>query len=131
METTETSPMTGAEFRIIREQLGLTNQWLTQHFGVGERSVVRWGDDVNDVPPGVEEGMYELERTARRAVQDSVARFTGASNDTELLLETYRTDAALHAALPGDPYPASWHRAIAARIREQVPGLTVEYAPEP
>jgi DNA-binding transcriptional regulator YiaG len=129
MTTEDTSPMTGAEFRIIREQLGLTNAWLTDHLKVAERSIVRWGDGERDVPAFAEDAMYELERTAAKAVQDGVASFV--AKDAVLYLETYRTDAALQAAKPGDPYPASWHRAIAGRIREQVPGLTIEYADEP
>lgn len=46
-------------------------------------------------------------------------------------LVTYRTDAEYHAAHPDIPFPASWHRAVCARIALEVPGLPIRYADDP
>ncbi|WP_326745318.1 hypothetical protein [Streptomyces sp. NBC_01760] len=40
----------------------------------------------------------------------------------------YRTDEEHHAANPGIEFPASWHRACAARIALEVPALPIAYA---
>ncbi|MFF9326730.1 hypothetical protein ACF1AY_18745 [Streptomyces sp. NPDC014776] len=40
----------------------------------------------------------------------------------------YRTDEEHHAANPDSEFPASWHRACAARIAQEVPALPIAYA---
>jgi hypothetical protein len=42
---------------------------------------------------------------------------------------TYRSDAEYHAAHPEIPFPAAWHRAVTARVAQEVPGLAIAYAP--
>lgn len=121
--------MTGAEFRILREHLGLTNAWLADHLDVAERSIVRWGDGASPIPVGVAEEMLELEAAAA----DQVARHCDWLRDMapeRRQLITYRTDDVHHLINPADPYPASWHRACAARVRERVDGVRVVFAPE-
>jgi hypothetical protein len=39
----------------------------------------------------------------------------------------YRSDEEYHAAHPEVPFPASWHRAVVARIAQEVPGLAIAY----
>lgn len=117
--------MTGAEFRCLREHLGLTNAWLAGYLGVAERSVARWGDDVMQPPPGVVEDMLELRDTATAAVDAGVARIAAEGLEQ---WPTWRTDDALHAAHPDDRYTAAWHRAIAARIHERVPATRITFA---
>jgi hypothetical protein len=48
----------------------------------------------------------------------------------EPVLVTYRSDAEYHAAHPElEPrWPASWHRAVCARIAQEVPALSIVYA---
>jgi len=41
---------------------------------------------------------------------------------------TYRTDEEYHAAHPESEFPASWHRAVIARVAQEVPGLSIAYA---
>jgi len=43
---------------------------------------------------------------------------------------TYRSDEQYHAAYPEIPFPASWHRAVVARIAQEVPGLAIAYPDE-
>lgn len=67
-------------------------------------------------------------------IEDQTAAFVGAA--VKRLLDvpdsgvvTYRTDAEYHAAHPEISYPASWHRAVVARIAQEVPGLSIVFAP--
>ena len=39
------------------------------------------------------------------------------------------TDAEFRAAHPEVSFPASWHRQVVARIAQEVPGLSIAYAP--
>ncbi len=119
--------MTGAEFRCLREQLGLTVAWLFDYLGVGEATVNRWQDGKMNIAPGVVEDMLELEAIAAKAVAAGAARL---ERDDAPVIYVPRTDDALHSGHSDDPYPASWHRAIAARVRERVPGLRIEFVAE-
>lgn len=119
--------MTGAEFRCLREQLGLTVAWLFDYLGVGEATVNRWQDGKMNIAPGVVEDMLELEQIAAKAVDAAVARL---EDEDEPVLRVPRTDAVLLRDNPDDPYPASWHRAIASRVRERVPALRIEFVAE-
>ncbi|MDX3531181.1 hypothetical protein P1P75_33455 [Streptomyces sp. ID05-39B] len=40
---------------------------------------------------------------------------------------TYRDDAEYLAAHPDAEFPASWHRAVVARVAQEVPGLSIAY----
>src|SRR5690606_4265954 len=56
-------------------------------------------------------------------------------NSPERLLVTYRNDEELDACAADDPYrglypddlPSAWHRRMAARVAERVPGLRLVY----
>jgi len=126
-ETTDEPTMTGAEFRCLREYLGLTNAWLADYLGVHERSVNRWGDDISPIPPGIADDMQKLDADAAMSVDAGVAHLRTTNSRT---WTTWRTDDALHAAHPDDGHTAQWHRAIAARIRERVAGVVLEFGDE-
>ena len=53
-------------------------------------------------------------------------RFLKAAEPAVLV---YRTDLDYKAAHPEVDFPASWHRAVVARIALEVPGLAIAYAP--
>lgn len=117
--------MTDAEFRVVREHLGLTGDWLAAHLEVTPRTVRRW-----------EQGMYPIPDDVRLAMEDLEAR-TGAfvSGAVEQLMDlpdpgvvVYRTDAEYRTAHPDIAFPASWHRAAVARIAQEVPALRIAYA---
>lgn len=116
--------MTNAELRTIREFLGLTGEWLATHLGVNPRTVRDW-----------EQGRSPVPGFARKAVEDIEAR-TGAfiTGIVEHLLSAadvgvivYRNDAEYHAAHPEIEFPASWHRAVVARVALEVRGLRIAY----
>ena len=122
----EDERMTDAEFRMVREFLGLTGDWLAAHLGVAPRTVRRWEQGSYPIPDGVRLEMEQLEATTGRAVGELV----DALRDTpDPLVRVYRNDGEYHAACPESGFPASWHRAVVARAVLEVPGVAVGYAP--
>jgi hypothetical protein len=116
--------MTAAEFRITREHLGLTLDWIAAHFDVNTRTPPRWEKGDSPVPHGVREGMEQLERHTAGVVRQLLDDCNDTRHPTLL---TYRTDADYRADHPAGGFPASWHRALVGRVRAQVPCLDVDY----
>ncbi|MFF3094188.1 helix-turn-helix domain-containing protein [Streptomyces cyaneofuscatus] len=119
--------MTDAEFRVIRDWLGLTGDWLATHLKVSPRTVRHWEQGKYAIPDGVRLELENLEARTGEFVGNAVAALMDVPEPGVL---TYRTDAEYHAAHPEVPFPASWHRAVVARIAQEVPGLTIAYAPQ-
>lgn len=118
--------MTDAEFRTIREFLGLTSDWLAAHLGVSARTVRHWEQGKYPVPDGVRLAIEDLE--------NRTGQFVGGCIDALMDLPepgviVYRNDAEYHAAHPEISFPASWHRAAVARIALEVPALRIAFAP--
>ncbi|MEO3976288.1 helix-turn-helix transcriptional regulator [Streptomyces sp. CAU 1734] len=122
----EDERMTDAEFRVVRDWLGLTGDWLAAHLGVSPRAVRHWEQGKYPVPDRVRLEMENLEAHASAAVGTAVAALLDTPEPGIL---TYRTDAEYHAAHPEVSLPASWHRAVVARIAQAVPGLAIAYPP--
>ncbi len=120
--------MTDAEFRIIREYLGLTGDWLAGHLGVNPRAVRRWEQGLHPIPDGVRLHLEDLEQRTAEFIGGIVPQLLDLPDPGIL---TYRTDAEYHAAHPEIPFPASWHRAVCARIAQEVPALSIAYAEPP
>lgn len=118
--------MTDAEFKVAREYLGLTGDWLAGHLNVSARTVRHWEQGAYPIPDGVR---LELER-----LEERTAEFVGACvgpllDMADAAVLTYRTDEEFHQARPGETFPASWHRRVVARVAQEVPGLTITYGP--
>ena len=109
-------PMPPAEFRMVREALGLTNEGLAELIGVQGRSVRRWEAGGTPIPDGVRQIMEDLEAAAAEQVKDLAARV----RDARVVLLTI-------------PHPQQgavldrWWRMIAWRVANEVPGVTVQY----
>lgn len=125
MEDTTDDPMTPAEFRVVREYLGLTGDWLAADLGVSGRTVRAWEAGKYPIPDGVREHIERLEAHAADAVDEIIDRYADVRDPTEVPLITYRADAECEDT----GRPASWWRAIAARVAQEVPGLTIAYSP--
>lgn len=121
----EDERMTDAEFRVVREYLGLSPEWLGEHLGVSGRTVRHWEAGKYAVPDGVRLELEDLERRTAEFVNGCVGKLMDVPDPG---LVTYRTDAEYHAANPEMPFPASWHRAVVARITQEVPALRIAYA---
>lgn len=120
----EDERMTSAEFRVIREFLGLTGDWLAGHLDVNPRTVRAWEQGKYPIPDGVRLEMEDLERRTGAFVAGCVKQIMDMP---EPGVVTYRSDEEYHAAHPEVPFPASWHRAVVARIAQEVPGLVIVY----
>lgn len=119
-----------AEFRAMREMLGLTRQDVADYAGVSLRSVKRWEDPAEENPPSedawellydTDDKRFETVRQALYAVRQSGAK--------AVQLTYYRTQEQ-YDALGRDegPYGVANAnaRAIAERLRDE--GVEVEWA---
>ena len=122
----EDERMTDAEFKVVREFLGLTGDWLAEHLGVSARTVRHWEQGKYAIPDGVRLALEDLERRTGEFIDGIVPHLLDMPDPGVV---TYRTDAEYHAAHPDVPFPASWHRAVVARVAQEVPGLTIAYLP--
>lgn len=119
--------MTPAEFRVVREFLGLTGDWIAAHLGVSARTVRHWEQGKYPIPDGVRMAIETLERRTFEFIDAVIDKLGNVPGQTVV---TYRTDEEYRAAAPDVPYPASWHRAAVARIAQEVPALSIVYPPE-
>ncbi|TXS50136.1 helix-turn-helix domain-containing protein [Streptomyces sp. t39] len=132
-ETTYTDPpnmpederMTDAEFKVVREYLGLTGDWLAGHLGVSGRTVRHWEQGKYPIPDGVRLAMEDLEARTGEFVAGVAKQLMDVPAPGVI---TYRNDAEYHAAHPEIEFPASWHRAVVARIAQEVPALAIAYS---
>lgn len=120
--------MTDAEFRVVREYLGLTGDWLARHLGVSDRTIRHWEQGRYPIPDGVR---LELER-----LEEQTAEFVGAVVDglcdvPDPVVLVYRSDEQYRTFNPDQPWLASWHRAAIARVAQEVIGLSIRYPSVP
>ena len=116
--------MSGAELRCLREWLGLTTRWLADHLGVAERSVHRWESGIREVPEGVAAEVLRLSEITYGVLNGLIDQLLDVP---EPGVYTYMSDADYRAHHPEQDWPASWHRALCARLADEVPGLRIAY----
>lgn len=117
--------MTPAEFKVIREFLGLTGDWLAAHLDVSPRTVRHWEQGKYAIPDGVRLAIEDLERRTGEFVGGISEKLMDLPDPGAI---TYRDDAEYKAADPAAEFPASWHRAVVARVAQEVPGLAIIFA---
>lgn len=121
----EEERMTDAELKVVREFLGLSGDALAAWLEVSPRTVRHW-----------EQGKYPIPDTVRTLIESLETRTGGFVGQivTRLMDEpdpgvvVYRTDSDYKAAHPDAEFPASWYRAVIARVAQEVPGLSIAYA---
>jgi len=127
--------LTAAEFKTIREHLGIPGEWIARRFGVSDRSVRHWDSGKYPVPERIGRWLRWLAEDTEATVAWIAERLEN-SPESERLLVTYRNDEELDAGAADDPYrglypdddlPAAWHRRMAARVAGSVPGLRLIY----
>lgn len=116
--------MTPAELRVVREFLGLTPEWLAGHLNVSARTVRHWEAGRYAIPDGVRLEIEDLERRTGEFVSGIIDKLMDLPDPTVI---TYRDDAEYRAEHPDTEFPASWHRAVVARVAQEVPGLSLTY----
>lgn len=118
-------PMTDAELRVVREYLGLTGDALGQLLGVQGRSVRNWEAGKYAIPDGVRD---QIEAWEASTAEQVTAAIEAVNAMVDPAIATYRSDADYWGAQPQmEPWPAAWHRAIVARVAQEVPGLVIAY----
>lgn len=110
--------LTDAEFRIAREDLGLTAEWVAERLGVALRTVRRWEAGHTPIPGGVADQVGGWTDVADEQAAAWVARLVDVPEPVLVIPRTGDRDG----------WPAGWWRALAARIVEDVPGLRVVYS---
>lgn len=118
------SPMSDAEFRCLREWLGLTMEWLADHLGVAERTVRRWEAGTSRVPQGVADELLRLSEVTYDALNGLTGKLADMADPGVI---TYRSDEDYRQHHPDQDWPASWHRALCARLADEVPGLRISF----
>ncbi len=116
--------MTAAELRVIRERLGITGEWLAAYLGVQGRTWRRWEAGTSPIPDAVTRALEELTAMTEGAAAQIVAQLRDTTDPAVIV---YRTDEDYWRANPGDARLASWHRAVAARVLEEIPDLHIDY----
>jgi hypothetical protein len=120
----EDERMTPAELRVVREFLGLSPEWLGVHLGVSGRTVRHWEYGKYAIPDGVRLEIEKLEAQTGEYVGAVVDQLMDLPDP---VIVTYRTDAEYRSADPGSPLPASWHRAVIARVAQEVSSLSIRF----
>lgn len=116
--------MAAAELRVVREHLGLTIEWLCADLDVQGRTGRRWESGESPIPDGVRLRIEEIEQQTAVLVGEAVAACQDARDP---VLLTYRSDAEYRMHHPELTWPASWHRALVARVAQEVSGLAIDY----
>lgn len=129
-ELGEAEQMSDAELRVLRESLGLTGDWLAAHLGVSPRTVRHWEQGKYTVPRGVAKTLRGLEEETAALVKETAAELLEEykTNPEPPQMVVYRTDEDYLASDPEPVRTASWHRAMVARIAQQVP-VAITYNP--
>lgn len=120
--------MTSAEFRVLRERLGVTAEWLAERLPstrtgqppVTLRTVRRWDHGHSPVSGAAAEAMYDLADQTADFVDQVLDVLADDEPDEmgELWVTTYASDEAYRLAHPDTDWPASWHRAAMGRVAE-------------
>lgn len=112
--------MTAAEFRTIREALGLSPAQVAGMTGYALRTVQNWDEGTRRVPAIVEQRLMEVEAAIEKTVAVSIPFISGLGLNSVCLVR-YRTDADLHRYRPDMAgMPASLHAAMLARLRREL-----------
>jgi hypothetical protein len=112
--------MTPAEFRCMREYLGLPLNWVASNLGVTERTVNRWENGVTPIPDHASADLAHLVEYTGRCVE----KIMRTRKQHGQLITTTDDDMVV------DGFPASWHRMVCARVAAET-GLAVRYGPKP
>lgn len=116
--------MTPAEFKVVREFLGLTGDWLAAHLGVSPRTVRHWEQGKYAIPDGVRLAIEDLEQRTGEYASAIIDQLMDFPDPTVI---TYRDDPEYRTAYPDGEFSASWHRAVIARVAQETPALSIVY----
>ncbi|MDR2892266.1 MAG: hypothetical protein LBV80_04175 [Deltaproteobacteria bacterium] len=86
--------MTGAELKTLRENLGLTSEWLVKRTGVTQCALACWEADKAAVPDYVAELLLSIDALFDATRRALLQTFEQSASD-EIVLMRYKTDQEL------------------------------------
>lgn len=127
-ELADEDPLTAAELRVAREEMGLTGDHLAKMLGVNPRTLRSWEQGRDPIPGRIRPEIAELKEATNQAVAEAVSSI----NEEGDTLITYRSDDEYQAGRRGQGWKASrwtasWHRQVVARAAAQT-GARIDYA---
>jgi len=127
---TNSQSLTPAEIRVLREYLGLSEMALAAYLQVTDRTVRHWEAGQTTIPAAAQDLMIHLAARTAETVE-AIVRSSPLMDRPRPVLLTFRSDAEFtaehHLNEPGRPLPASWHRALCARVAHRIPDLSIEF----
>lgn len=109
--------MSPAEFKCLRESMGLSTKWLAIRWNVAEFSIKRW-EHIRFLPTEFEQDLLQLKHDFDQAV--AAASETGS--DSLLIVPRIELESS-------GVFPATWSRAIAQRAHERT-GMKIVFREE-
>lgn len=133
--TNDTPAMTGAEMRCTREFLGLSLGWMSKYLMCDNRRLLRMEMDREDIPnrfAGKVDDLYEETAKIVDDLADKYRAMVEGRESGEAKLAVYRNDEeyvrdAKRKIDPAGKFHAYWHRMVAQRVAESVPGVILVY----
>ena len=132
---TKLPDMTGAELRCSREHLGLTQGWMARYLMCDNRRLLRMEMGQEDIPEKFVRRVDELYEETNKVVAELVSKYnemvTGRG-DAEAEFAVYRNDDSYWGDRKrkvdyGGKFTAAWHRMVAQRVADAVPGVVLVY----
>lgn len=123
-------PMSGAELKCTLEYLGLSTNWLAHKLDIDARRLKRISigqEAMNDVISRAVDDVYEETADAVQQLVTKYRNLTEAS-DEPVVFPVYRSDIEYERVYKNARFPVLWHRHVAVRVIEQVPGVELAYA---
>lgn len=118
------SGTSAAQFRAVRESLGVGGDWLGRVCGVAQSAVSQWESGSVGISAARAARLAELVAFTDQYV-DQLVRFHREHPDLPLTTPGVRD--ASKVIFQGHELPGSWHRAVCLRVQAQLPWLTVVY----
>jgi hypothetical protein len=134
--TTDTLPaITGAEFRAMREYLGLSLAWMARHVMCDQRRLLRMEMDQEDIPSKFASQIDDLYEETAEITRQLTAKYklmVDGRSAGDTILPVYRSDDEYRADRKrkidhGARFTAQWHRMVAQRVADVVPGVVLAY----
>lgn len=122
--------MTAAEFRLTREFLGVTGEWLASRFGKDPRQVRRWEAGTTRIPAGIAAEMQNLVEVRDAFVDAVVERLQedGPDADQVARVIVFGSNESFFAEHPDSPWTARWHRSAMFEVARRLPWVQIDFA---
>lgn len=132
--STKKTTLSAAEFKTLRESVGLSLDEAGPCCSVSRRTVLNWEAGKHRIPDAAAETLLNLDRILDQRAEASLD-LALAKNPDKVLLWRYQTLADLLAAHPDWPWPLGVHEAMLARTRKRLIGagfdVTIDYGQAP